>query len=123
MKKILVVDDAVTVRMYHRMLLEEEGYSVDEAENGQEALEKSMQDEFDLLLVDVNMPVMDGYEFLQEVRLNASLRHIPAIMISTEAEAQDRYRALEAGGNDYIVKPAKPDLFRQRVRLITGGVQ
>jgi len=123
MKKILVVDDAVTVRMYHRMLLEEEGYTVEEAENGQEALEKAMITPFDLLLVDINMPVMDGYEFLREVRVHEELMHIPAIMISTEEESKDRYAALEAGSNDYIVKPAKPDLFRKRIRLILGGEQ
>ncbi len=121
MKTVLVVDDAVTVRMYHRMLLEEDGYEVAEAENGQEALEKAMLNTFDLFLVDVNMPVMDGYEFLKEVRQQPEIMHVPAVMISTEAEPQDRYAALEAGGNDYIVKPVKPDAFRQRIRLMTGG--
>ena len=68
MKRILIVDDAATVRMYHRGILESSGYKVEEAWNGIEALEKSLESPFDLYMVDVNMPKLDGYAFLRELR-------------------------------------------------------
>jgi two-component system chemotaxis response regulator CheY len=85
MKRILIVDDAATVRMYHRAILESAGYAVDEAVNGIEALEKSLTNAYDLYLVDVNMPKMDGYAFLRELRGHTDLAQPPAVMISTEA--------------------------------------
>jgi two-component system, chemotaxis family, chemotaxis protein CheY len=105
--RILVIDDAATVRMYHRSILEDAGYLVDEAVNGIEALEKALEQPFDLYLVDVNMPKLDGYGFLRELRRQA-MPQAPAVMISTEAASQDRTRAYEAGANFYLVKPIKP---------------
>jgi two-component system chemotaxis response regulator CheY len=86
MKRILIVDDAATVRMYHRDILESAGYAVEEAWNGIEALEKALQEPFDLYLVDVNMPKLDGYGFLRELR-QQEIPQMPAIIVSTEAEA------------------------------------
>jgi two-component system chemotaxis response regulator CheY len=99
--KILVVDDAPVVRLYHRHILEQAGYEVAEAENGLVAL----QGAFDLAIVDVNMPVMDGYAFMHRLRATSGISAMPALMISTEATAQDRARAVEAGANAYLVKP------------------
>ena len=107
-KRILVVDDAATVRMYHRSILEGAGFVVDEAINGIEALEKALTEPFDLYLVDVNMPKLDGYGFLRKLR-RQEIPQAPAVMISTEAESQDRTRAYEAGANFYLVKPLKPE--------------
>ena len=67
-KKILIVDDSLTVRMYHRQILEKSGFECDEAENGMEALEKAQLGEYDLYLVDINMPVLDGYSFVKRLR-------------------------------------------------------
>ncbi|MDQ7073260.1 MAG: response regulator [Gammaproteobacteria bacterium] len=120
MKKILIVDDAVTVRMYHRKLVESLGYEVDEAENGIEALEKGLSEKFDLFLVDVNMPKMDGYRLIEEMRQNESLIDIPAIMISTEEEENDKTKAYMSGANFYIVKPAKPEELKEYVSLMVG---
>jgi two-component system chemotaxis response regulator CheY len=103
--KILVVDDAPVVRLYHRQILEQAGYAVAEAENGMVALEMATRETFDLCIVDVNMPVMDGYAFLHSLRAAAGINAIPALMISTEAAAPDRTRAMEAGANGYLVKP------------------
>jgi len=121
MKRVLVVDDAVTVRMYHRQLLEGLGHTVEEAENGVEALEKALVTPFDLLLVDVNMPKMDGYRLLKEIRKTTELQATPVIMISTEAERSDREQAYHAGANLYLVKPLRPESFRDYVTLLTGG--
>jgi len=118
-KRILVIDDAATVRMYHRQILEGAGFVVEEAINGIEALEKALSSTFDLYLVDVNMPKQDGYDFLRELR-SRDISQAPAVMISTEAEERDRLRAYEAGANFYLVKPIKPDALLSYTRLLLG---
>jgi len=122
MKRILIIDDAATVRMYHRNILENAGYSVEEAINGIEALEKSLQETFDLYLVDINMPKLDGYGFLRQLR-GQDIPQAPAVMISTEAEANDKKRAFIAGANAYLIKPSKPDELLLQVRLLLGETQ
>jgi two-component system chemotaxis response regulator CheY len=121
MKRILIVDDAATVRMYHRSILESAGYAVDEAVNGIEALEKALTEGYDLYLVDVNMPKMDGYAFLRELRGHTELAQPPALMISTEAELVDRTKAFEAGANFYMLKPTRPDSLIGHVRVLLGS--
>lgn len=121
MKRVLVVDDAVTVRLYHSDLLQKAGYKVCEAENGVEALEHALRQHFDLMLVDVNMPKMDGYRLLWEIRHNRQLWAIPTIMISTEQEEQDRQQAYGKGANFYVVKPAEPELLVNIALVMTGG--
>ena len=123
MKKILIVDDATTVRMYHRQLMESIGYQVEEAGNGLEALERINQESFDLLLVDINMPKMDGYTFIEEVRKTPDVRATPAIMISTEETEQDQDKAYAAGANFYLVKPVRIEALKTYAELLTGGVQ
>lgn len=119
MKRILIVDDAATVRMYHRQILEAAGYKVDEAVNGIEALEKSLQQPFDLYVVDINMPKLDGYGFLRELR-SQDIYQAPAIMVSTEAQTNDHQQAFAAGANAYLVKPVKPEQLLVQVRLMLG---
>ena len=121
MKRILIVDDAATVRMYHRNILESAGYAVAEAMNGIEALEKALQDPFDLYIVDINMPKLDGYGFLRQLR-GEDIPQAPAIMVSTEAAANDQTAAYRAGANGYLVKPAKPLQLLTNVRLLLGEV-
>lgn len=121
MKRILIIDDAATVRMYHRNILESAGYVVEEAMNGIEALEKSLQDPFDLYLVDINMPKLDGYGFLRQLR-GEDIPQAPAIMVSTEAAGHDQTAAFRAGANDYLVKPVKPLQLLTHVRLLLGEV-
>jgi len=122
MKRILVIDDAATVRLYHRSILEGAAYQVDEAVNGIEGLEKALRAPFDLYVVDVNMPKLDGYGFLQELR-KAELPQAPAIMVSTEAASMDLKRAYIAGANLYLIKPVKPDALLTHVRLLLGGAR
>jgi two-component system chemotaxis response regulator CheY len=121
MKRILVVDDAATMRMYYRSILEGAGYQVDEAVNGIEAMEKSLQESFDLFIVDVNMPRQDGYSFMSDLR-GRDIPQAPALMVSTEASANDRTRAYAAGANLYLVKPVKPDELLTNCRLLLGEV-
>lgn len=121
MKRILIIDDAATVRMYHRNILESAGYVVEEAMNGIEALEKALQNPFDLYIVDVNMPKLDGYGFLRQLR-GEDIPQAPAVMVSTEAAANDQTVALRAGANGYLVKPVKPIKLLTHVRLLLGEV-
>ena len=121
MKRILIIDDAATVRMYHRNILESAGYAVEEAMNGIEALEKALQSPFDLYIVDVNMPKLDGYGFLRQLR-GEEIPQAPAIMVSTEAAANDQTVAFRAGANGYLVKPVKPMQLLTHVRLLLGEV-
>ena len=121
MKRALIIDDAATVRMYHRNTLEEAGLEVEEAVNGIEALEKALQAPFDLYVVDINMPKLDGYGFLRELR-SRDIPQAPAIMVSTEAQANDQARAYAAGANIYLTKPVKPDQLLIHVRLLLGEV-
>jgi two-component system, chemotaxis family, chemotaxis protein CheY len=120
MKRILIIDDAATVRMYHREILEAAGYTTEEAVNGLEALEKTLVQPFDLYLVDVNMPKLDGYGFLRELR-RQNLPQAPAIMVSTEADEPDRKRAYAAGANLYLVKPVRPEQLLAPIDLLLGG--
>lgn len=122
-KRILVVDDAATVRMYHRQILQQAGFLVDEAVNGIEALEKALISPYDLYLVDINMPLLNGYDFLLDLR-SRDIKQAPAIMISTEAEQHDRARAFESGANFYMLKPIKPaDLLKYAALLLGVGGQ
>ena len=118
MKRILVVDDSVTVRMYHRQILQGAGYEVDEAENGMEALEKITEVKYDMYLVDINMPILDGYSFVRRFRENYGY-DIPIIMISTEAEEYDKTIAYEAGANLYQTKPVGVDELIISANLLT----
>lgn len=119
-KKILVVDDAATVRAYHRQVISALGFAVEEAANGYEGLEKALAEKFDLFLVDVNMPKMDGYTMVKHLREDAGNQATPVMMISTEAETQDRDLAYQAGANIYLTKPARPDELGIYVRMLAG---
>lgn len=105
-KTILVVDDASLVRLYYRTALEGAGFQVQEAMNGLEALEKLLIFPVHLLIVDINMPQMDGLTFLEAVRRkNLALASIPALVTSTESAESDFAAARAAGANYYLVKP------------------
>lgn len=122
MTRVLVVDDAQTVRLYHRELLEQAGFDVDEAVNGLEALERLADTTYDLLLVDVNMPRMDGYTCVRRVRVDGPDTGVPVIMVTTEGAAGDREQALYAGANLHMVKPVQPEALLSRVRLMSGAL-
>lgn len=121
MKRILIIDDAATVRLYHRSILESAGHGVDEAINGIEALEKALCAPYDLYLVDVNMPKLDGYGFLRELR-EQPIAQAPALMISTESDPIDERKAYAAGANFYLVKPAKPEELLIYAGLLLGEI-
>ena len=121
-KRVLVVDDASLVRLYYRTALEKAGFHVAEALNGIEALERLLVDRFDLLIVDVNMPQMDGLSFLQTLRTKAlPLSSIPALITSSEAAPQRVAAARAAGANFYVVKPLGAETLVQYASLFCGA--
>jgi two-component system, chemotaxis family, chemotaxis protein CheY len=120
-KRILVVDDASLVRRYYREALERAGYEVDEALNGLEALEKLLVATVDLLIVDVNMPQMDGFTFLRVLRRQElPVAGIPALVTSTEADSKDIDAARVAGANFYLVKPLRQETLVDYAAMLCG---
>jgi two-component system, chemotaxis family, chemotaxis protein CheY len=120
-KRILVIDDANLVRRFYRDALERAGFEVDEALNGVEALEKMLSESFDMVIVDVNMPQMDGLTFLRTLRRQAApISSVPALVISTEAGSQDAAAARSAGANFYLVKPVRQDALVEHVTIMCG---
>ena len=114
-KVILIVDDEARMRRFVRMNLELEGYQVTEAGNGLEALEKVRDDLPDLVLLDVMMPDMDGFETLERLR---EVSTVPVIMLTVKAEEEDRIRGLELGADDYVTKPFSPRELASRIRAV-----
>ena len=112
---VLVVDDNALNRTLLSTSLEEEGYAVRTANNGVQALEKLHADPFDVVLLDLLMPVMDGYEVLEHTRADPLLRHIPIIVISALDEMESVVRCIEMGATDYLSKPFDPVLLRARM--------
>jgi two-component system chemotaxis response regulator CheY len=104
--KFLVVDDFSTMRRIVRNLLKELGYTnVDEAEDGAMALAKLRGEQYDFVISDWNMPVMDGLEMLKRIRADASLAKLPVLMVTAEAKKENIIAAAQAGANGYVVKP------------------
>ena len=119
--RVLVVDDSSLVRLYYRNVLEKSGFDVDQAMNGLEAMERVLAQPFDLLIVDVNMPKMDGFSFLRELRRSKSeAAALPALIISTEAGREDAEEAQAVGANFYLVKPVFEADLRDHVAVLTG---
>ena len=117
--RVMIIDDASLFQLYYRDVIETAGYQVEEALNGLEALEKPLLQPVDILIVDVNMPKMDGLTFLKTLRRQAlPLAGMPALVTSTEAGSVDRLRAREAGANFYLVKPIPPDKLLEHIRLL-----
>ena len=118
MASIMVVDDSKTVRNYHGAILKSFGLDIIEAENGMEALEKSLDTEIDLYLVDVNMPIMDGYSFIGELRKMKNHKIVPVIMITTQAKEEDKRSAYKVGANLFETKPIRPEQLKAYVDIL-----
>jgi two-component system chemotaxis response regulator CheY len=119
--KILVVDDSEFVRSYHAHILEQAQFETVTAVDGADGLEKLFSGSIDLILTDINMTRMDGYEFIRRVRAETRYRSLPVIIVSTESEARDKIRGFQAGANLYIVKPCAPETMLEHVRMILSA--
>jgi len=116
--KILVVDDSPTIRAALKALLERMGHAVVEANDGKEALHIYRQDRPGLVLIDVVMPVMDGYESARHMRETSADEWVPIIFLSSKEADQDLDRAIEAGGDDYLVKPVSFVVLNAKIRAL-----
>ena len=119
-KKILVVDDEPRMRRFVRMNLELEGYEVLEAENGMEALGRVREQMPDLVLLDVMMPALDGFETLDSVREYSS---VPVIMLTVKGDEADLIHGLDLGADDYMTKPFSPRELSSRIRAVLRRVE
>ena len=106
---VLIVEDSPTMRQLIAFALKRiRGVRIVEANDGVDGLKKLSSERFDLILTDINMPIMDGLKLVSLVRNDGNYKHIPIVVITTEGAQEDRERALALGANDYITKPIQP---------------
>jgi two-component system chemotaxis response regulator CheY len=118
----LIVDDSTTIRMILGEYLKKLGFDVTEAVNGRDALDRlrgmKKADVVDVVLVDWNMPEMDGLSFVEAVRADRQYDELPLMMVTTNTELAHVAKALEAGANEYIMKPFTRDMIREKLELL-----
>ncbi len=119
MKQILIVDDCLVTRKLLTYMIKGGGFGIMRAANGVEALEKLAATDVDLIVTDLNMPLMDGLEFTNNVRAIEAYAHIPIIMLTTEAGEDERKKGEEAGVSAYLVKPVEPARLLGEIRKLT----
>ncbi len=118
MKRIMVVDDSNITRKMITSVLAQAGYSIDNADNGAQALEKLFQSPCDLIITDMNMPQMDGMELLSHLRHDPHYRSAPIIVLSSNSGPEEIKRATQAGANLYLIKPTPPEKLLECVRTL-----
>ena len=119
--KVLTVDDALIVRTMLRNILEQESYDVEEAENGVIALEKlKAGNQYDIILLDWEMPEMNGYEFLQAYVAENLKGNTKVIMLTSLTKMSNILKAIDAGADDYIMKPFTPDIILEKIESVTS---
>ncbi len=102
--RILVVDDSLTIRTLHRNILSAAGYDVSVCADGKQAWQQLTQESYDLLVADISMPEMDGYELTRKIKATDTLRHVPVILVTNLGQSGDKDKGMEAGAEEYIVK-------------------
>ncbi|MEM0952232.1 MAG: response regulator [Cyanobacteria bacterium P01_H01_bin.74] len=122
--KILSVDDSKIIRVIFKNIVETLGYELLEAENGKQALEvlEANYADIALIILDWNMPVMDGFTCLQEIKANENFKHIPVMMATTEGERTNIIKAVQAGAQNYVTKPFNQEDLMIRVSECLGEV-
>ena len=117
--KILAVDDMSTMRRIVKNIMKQLGFAnVEEAENGQEALDKLRAESFGFVISDWNMPVMTGIDLLRAIRADDKLKAIPVLMLTAEAQKQNLVEAIQAGVSNYIVKPFTAEVLQEKMNKI-----
>ena len=117
-RRVLVTDDEPITRMLVKLLLERQDFEVLEAANGRDAVEIAIRERPDLLMIDLNMPEMDGYEAITRVRREMSLAMMPVLVLTSEEGPGVERRVLELGADDYILKPFDPEVLLSRVNAV-----
>jgi two-component system chemotaxis response regulator CheY len=108
-KRVLAVDDSLTIRQLLKMTLSRSGYEVVEAEDGAKGLQKASAEIFDLVLSDINMPVMNGLDLVRSLRKLAQYRFTPIVLVTTESQPEKKLEGKAAGATGWIVKPFEPE--------------
>jgi len=121
MKRILVAEDKASSRELLRAVLEKQGFKVIEAVNGEEALQKARAEIPDLVLLDLHMPIRNGYEVLEELRKEARFVSVPIVAVTASAMQGDRERAIAAGFNGYLTKPLPLSNLRSEIQRLLPG--
>ncbi len=117
--KILIVDDDKTTLKLLSLYMKSKGYSVVTAENGLNAFEKlAMERDVNFILTDLNMPYMDGIEFIKNLKSDTNFNKIPVVMITTEADEEEKRKAFEAGADDYLIKPTTAEQVSNSIKKI-----
>ena len=120
MTRVLIVDDSSLAREFHSHILKDAGFVCVTAVDGMDGLEKATAEKFHLILTDINMQGMDGYEFIRRARQNPDYDQVPIIIISTEAKEPDRQKGFSAGANLYLVKPTDAKRIVESMKLLLG---
>lgn len=120
MSKAMVIDDSRAIRMILARTLNQLGYDVAQAANGKEALQalKESQDTVSLILVDWNMPEMNGLDFIRSLRADGRFGDVKLMMVTTETQIEQMVRAIEAGANEYVMKPFTKDVIEEKLRIM-----
>jgi len=116
--KIMIVDDCQTTRKILSLYLKSRGFEVISADNGLDAIEKLATHTVNMILTDLDMPYMDGIELIKTIRSDPNWSSLPILMVTTEADPEERARALKAGANGYVVKPVTADSVTQNIKTI-----
>ncbi|HAV92350.1 TPA: two-component system response regulator [candidate division WOR-3 bacterium] len=118
MKKILIIDDDEDIISLIKIILENESYSVIGASSGEEGIKTAIKQKPELILLDIMMPIMDGWEILKMLRTEESTRKIPVAMLTCKTDVKDKLTGLQEGAIDYITKPFSPEELIERVDKI-----
>jgi CheY-like chemotaxis protein/MinD-like ATPase involved in chromosome partitioning or flagellar assembly len=121
-KKILIIDDDLDTLRLVGLMLQRQGYQISAATNGQQGLEKAFEEDPDLILLDVMMPDMDGYEVTRRLRQNPSTLQTPILMFTAKTQLDDKVVGFEVGANDYLTKPTHPSELQARVKTLLARV-
>jgi len=119
-RKILLVDDSETVLMMEQMILKKDHYQLITAKNGKEGVKKALESKPDLILMDVIMPEMNGFEAVRCLRQQTETQAVPIVMVTTKAEAESMETGYESGCSDYVTKPIDSTELLTKVRSILG---
>jgi two-component system alkaline phosphatase synthesis response regulator PhoP len=119
-KKIMVIDDEPYIARVIKFKLEQEGYTVYSANDGISGLEKIRQEKPDLVLLDVMMPGLSGYEVCQKIKADTALSQIPVVILTAKGQERDREQGLSVGASDYITKPFSPNRLLELVKTMIG---
>src|ERR1051325_3011910 len=121
-EKILIIDDDLDTLRLVGLMLQRQGYQISAATNGQQGLEKAFDEDPDLILLDVMMPEMDGYEVARRLRQNPSTLETPILMFTAKTQLDDKVIGFEVGANDYLTKPTHPSELQARVKTLLARV-